>query len=61
MAKASGKEIIKKVKKKQLDESKVNVTFRIKADLLERFRNCCDKEGVSMTGVIEEFMTELLK
>ncbi len=61
MAKASAKEILNKVKKKQQEEVKVNVTFRIKSDLLEKFRARCDNEGVSMTAVIEEFMNEFFK
>ena len=60
MAKVSGKEIIAKVRKKQQDETRMNVTYRIKGDLLERFRNRCEKENVSMTSVIEELMENFL-
>jgi len=61
MAKVSGKEILTKVKKKQQEEAKTNVTFRIKNELLDHFRTRCEKEGVSMTSVLEELINEFLK
>ena len=61
MAKVSGKEILTRVRKKQQDEARVNVTYRIKGDLLERFRERCEKEGVSMTSIVEELMEAFLR
>lgn len=60
MAKISGRDVLARVKRKQNEDTKVNVTFRLKSELLERFRNRCEKEGVSMTAVIEELMSEFL-
>ncbi len=61
MAKASSKEILAKVKNRQKEETKENITFRIKGELLNRFRERCEKEDVSMTSIIEELMSEFLK
>jgi hypothetical protein len=60
MAKTSGKEILSRVKKRQAEEVKTNITFRVKGELLERFRERCEKEGVSMTSVLEELIGDFL-
>lgn len=58
MAKAKKDEILKKIKEKQLESDRKNITFRVKAQLLERFREKCEKNGVTMTEVVETFMED---
>jgi hypothetical protein len=61
MVKVSRKEIVDRVKKRQREVAKENVTFRLRGELLKRFRERCEKESVSMTSIVEELMAEFLR
>jgi len=61
MAKMTSKEIVAKVKRQQEQESKANVTFRLTKSLTDAFRAKCEKQGVAMTAVLEELISEFLK
>jgi uncharacterized protein (DUF4415 family) len=60
MAKASGKAILERVKKKQAQEAKANVTFRLNEPLMERFRARCKQQEVSMAAILEELIEDYL-
>jgi hypothetical protein len=54
------KEIIKKIKEKREAEKKNNVTFRLSNELMERFKEKCEKNDISMTSVLEEMIQDFV-
>lgn len=54
------KEIIKKIKEKREAEKKNNVTFRLSNELMEQFKEKCEKNDVSMTSVLEEMINDFV-
>lgn len=61
MAKSKKKEILKKIKDKKEESKRRNITFRIKSQLLETFKEDCEENGVTMTDIIESYMEDFLK
>jgi len=61
MAKASGKEILERVKRKQLQDAKANVTFRLNEALMNDFRKRCKQQDVSMAAILEELIGDYLR
>lgn len=59
--KISNKEIIQKVKKKEAEKVKENITFRLSSTLVKKFRDKCNKEDVQLVNVIEELMKNFIK
>lgn len=45
--------------KKKPDKS--NCTFRLDIELMKAFKGQCEKEGVTPTSIIEEFLKEFIK
>ena len=60
MKKRTAKDIIDHLKDKKRQEDRANATFRFNSTLLSRFKGKCEKEGLSMTSVLEELMTDFL-
>lgn len=58
--KRQAKEIIRSIKDKKESERKNNVTFRLSDTLMEKFKAKCDKNGVSMTSVLEEVIQDFI-
>lgn len=54
------KQIIKDIKDKKEAELKSNVTFRLSNELMKKFKEKCDKNGVSMTSVLEETIQDFI-
>lgn len=54
------KQIIKDIKDKKEAEIKSNVTFRLSIEHMKRFKEKCDKNGVSMTSVLEEMIQDFI-
>lgn len=52
------KEIIKKVKSERI--KKRNITFSLSTDLLEDFSVAVQKDGISMTDIIEQMIKSYL-
>jgi len=50
------KDVLDRIKERNVLESKANYTFSIRKALMTKFRTRCKKEGVSMASVIEEFI-----
>ncbi|MBX9771925.1 MAG: hypothetical protein K2X29_11165 [Candidatus Obscuribacterales bacterium] len=61
MAKASGKEILARIKKQQKEDQRSNVTFRLNIALMDRLRAKCEKEKVAMSEVIEGLIKDFLE
>jgi hypothetical protein len=59
MAKVDSKELLKRVKSKEKPE-RANATFRFNSKLMEQFKAVCDKQGVTPTAVLEEFMESFI-
>ncbi len=58
--KVSKREILTSIHKKEEAKKRANVTFRLSVELHKRFRSVCLANKVSMTDVIEEFMTAFI-
>lgn len=54
------KEVIKSIKEKREADKKSNVTFRLPANLMDNFRQACEKHKVSMTEVLEEIIQDYI-
>lgn len=54
------KEIIKNIKEKRESERKNNVTFRLSNELMDKFKEKCEKNDVSMTSVLEEMIQDFI-
>lgn len=59
--KTNNKELIQKIKKKEAEKVKENITFRLSSNLLKEFRNKCENEDIQLTNVIEELIKNFLK
>lgn len=56
----SRKEINKKIKEERESQKKANVTFRLPANLMDNFRDACEKDKVSMTEVLEKMIQNFI-
>lgn len=54
------KEIVKEIKEKREAEKKANVTFRLSANLMDNFRDSCEKHEVSMTEALENMIQHFI-
>jgi hypothetical protein len=54
------KAILKAAKAKNRPD-KANYTFRFNSELMKTFKEHCEKEGVTATSVLEEFLREFTK
>jgi hypothetical protein len=61
VAKATNKEIVARVKKKQALDSKANVTFRLNIALMDQFRAKCEQLDMSMAVILEELISDFLR
>jgi len=61
MAKVNTKEIVARIKKKQAEEERANVTFRLNKALMDKFRVRCESLDLSMASVIEEMIADFLE
>ncbi|HLD99591.1 MAG TPA: ribbon-helix-helix domain-containing protein [Bdellovibrionota bacterium] len=60
-ARSSAKEIFKRVVDKKTDiVDRTGHTFKLSKKLVKDFKRLCKDEGVSMSEVIEEFLSDLL-
>lgn len=57
----SSKNIVKNLKKRQKQEQRVNITFRINSGTIDSFREKCAREKVSMASVIALLMKEFVE
>lgn len=60
MAKVDSKELLKRVKDKEKPD-RANVTFRFNTKLMDAFKAICEKQDVTPTSVLEEFMESFTK
>lgn len=60
MTKIEPKELLKRVKSKGKPE-RANVTFRLNTEIMDAFRTTCEKQDVTPTAVLEEFMESFVK
>jgi hypothetical protein len=60
MAKATSKEIVSRIKKKQVEEEKGNVTFRLNKALMTKFRGKCEQNDLAMAAVLEELIADFV-
>lgn len=56
----TAKEIVQSAVDEKKAEQKGNYTFRLNNGLLKRFREHCEKKGVTMSHVIEKFFEDLV-
>lgn len=56
MVKVKGVNLIEQAKKRKVTDEKKNFTFRFRKGLVESFKKICEREGLSMTDLLEEFM-----
>lgn len=61
MAKIDSKEVLERIRRRQAANSKSNYTYRLPDQIMRDFKKKCEKEGVSMTSVLEELIEEFLK
>jgi hypothetical protein len=60
MAKVDSKELLKRVKSREKPE-RANATFRFHSKLMADFKEVCNKQKVTPTAVLEEFMASFVK
>ena len=61
MAKLSNKDILNRIKKKQAEEAKANITFRMNIALMDKFRERCIELEMPMAVILEELILEFIK
>ena len=52
------KEIVNRVKERDLDNKKGNVTFRLNSKSYDAFKTKCKSEDICMAHVIDEFIKD---
>lgn len=60
MAKIDPKELLRRVKDKARPD-RANVTFRLNTKLMDAFKEACERQKVTPTAVLEEFMESFVK
>jgi len=56
----SRSEIVKRIKVRKQKEARKNTTFRFLVEVVEPFQEKCEKAGLSMTQVLEEYMRDFV-
>lgn len=60
MRKIDSKQIVERIKSKHGGSERENVTFRLRSDLVKKFKDQCKANKVKTTHVIEELMLEFI-
>ncbi|MEK6704333.1 MAG: chemotaxis protein [Bdellovibrionota bacterium] len=53
--------IIRRIKAKDLEKTKGNVTYSLTKTVVEEFRRACEKQDVGQGRVLEEFMLSFIE
>ena len=61
MKKIASKGIVKNLKDRERQDQKANITFRLNKVMIDRFREKCVREKVSMASVMELLMKEFVE
>ena len=56
MSRKAPEDLLKKIKERKRADEKGNFTFHLPKRLMEGFKAKCEKEGVSMSEVLEELV-----
>ena len=61
MKKQTPKDILKKIREQKSAYKKTNHTFSLNVTVMERFKEKCEKEAVSMASVVEEMIRNFIE